>query len=337
MFISRSHRQSARKPVLLAASLLVLTLAACGDKDGNVPDGQVVATIDGNDITIHEVNAELAEVRARESTPRKFLEQVALARVIERKMLAEEARKLELGNTPQFLLSKARAEETLLVQALQNDVQSKIPSTTREAAQKHIDENPQVFGERRLFAIDQIQFLRPENLESLPLARAKTMAEVERTLIDANIEYRRAPQQVDTLTINPKLTTEILRITNSPNPEPFMFIDQPQGAAGPVVFINNVTGSKLQPFVGERAITYAENVLKQQNIQKKLASDLEKWKETYKAKIVYADGYGAPDLSLLTKSAAGAAKPATAPAPTPTPTPAHAAINPEDALSAATN
>lgn len=329
--------------VAIVATALVLSLAACGEKDAKLPEGQVVATIDGKDITIHEINAELAGVRAPEDTPRKFLEQVALARVIERKMLAEEARKLKLANTPQYLLSKARAEETLLVQALQGDIQNKVPRTTREAAQKYIEENPQVFGERRLFAIDQIQFLRPANLEKLPLASAKTMGEVERILIDANIEYRRAPQQVDTLTINPKLTTEITRITNSPNPEPFMFIDQPQGAAGPVVFINNVTGSKLQPFVGERAITYAENILQQQNIQKKLASELEKWKESYKPKIIYAEGYGEPDQSLLTKASAGAAS--AAPSGT-TPTksaaaapaiPAPTAINPEDSLGAITN
>jgi EpsD family peptidyl-prolyl cis-trans isomerase len=315
---------------------VLLSLAACGDKEASVPDGQVVATLDGKDITIHELNAELGQIQAPAALPRKYLEQVALARVIERKMLAEEARKLELNNRPEFPLSRVRAEEGLLVQALQADIQSKVPRTTREAAQKYIEENPQVFGDRRVFAIDQIQFLRPENLASLPLAKAKTMGEVERVLVDANIEYRRAPQQVDTLTINPKLTTEILRITNSANPEPFMFIDQPQGAAGPVVFINNVSSSKSQPFVGERAITYAENLLQQRNVQKRLASELEKWKESYKAKIVYADGYGEPDLSLV---APGAAAPEAAPASAPASpsAPKKTEINPEDAMSAVTN
>lgn len=324
---------STKARMIVIGAVCIVGLAACGDKEAKLPDGQVVATIDGKDVTVHELNAELGLIRAPADTPRKYLEQVALARVIERKMLAEEARKLKLDNRPEFLLSKIRAEEGLLVQSLQADIQSKVPRTTREAAQKYIDENPQVFAERRLFAIDQIQFLRPDNLASLPLANAKTMGEVERILVDANIEYRRAPQQVDTLTINPNLTSEILKITNSANPEPFMFIDQPQGAAGPVVFINNVTASKLQPFVGERAISYAENLLQQQNVQKRLASELEKWKESYKTKIVYADGYGEPDQSLLKggtpPAAAAAAAPAAASAP--------AEIRPEDALSAATN
>ncbi len=319
---------------LLITATLALALSACGDKEGKPPEGQVVATVDGKDVTIHEMNAELGTIRAPAETPRKYLEQLALSRVIERKMLANEARTLKLDARPEYLLSKARADEGLLVQALQADVQGKVPSTTREAAQKYIEQNPLVFSDRRIFTIDQIQFLRPANVEQLPLAGARTMEEVERILIGANIEYRRAPQQIDTLTINPKLTTEILRINNSATPEPFMFVDQPQGAVGPIVFINNVTASKSQPFVGERAITYAEAVLQQQNVQKRLTSELEKWKEAYKSKIVYAEGYSAPDQKLLTKAttpAAATAKPASPTAPT-----SPAKIDPKDAITAAT-
>jgi hypothetical protein len=43
---------------------------------------------------------------------------VALSRVIERKMLAAEARTKKLDQSPQFVLAKTRADENLLVQAL---------------------------------------------------------------------------------------------------------------------------------------------------------------------------------------------------------------------------
>jgi hypothetical protein len=92
---------------------------------------------------------------------------------------------------------------------------------------------------------------------------------------------------------------------------------------GPVVFINNVTATKTQPFIGERAIAYAQAVLQQQDIQKRLASELEKWKEEYKPKIVYAKGYGEPDPKLIEsarqavtgRSSPQAGKPADSPAP----------------------
>ncbi len=295
--------------ILPALCVAALTLAGCGDKS-ELPEGQVVATIDGKDVTIHELNSEMQLVRTGPETSKKLIEQVSLARILERKMLAEEARKAKLEATPQFLLSRARAEDGLLVQALQGKIESEVSVPTREAAQKFVEENPAIFSNRRIFTIDQIQFLRPPTIDKLPLAAAKTMGDVEQVLTGAGIEFRRAPQQVDTLTINPQLTAEITRLSGSANPEPFMFIDQPANASGPVVFINNVTSTKTQPFTGEKAINYAKAVLQQQGIQKRLASELERIKADYKSKIVYAKGYSEPDPKLMAAAGAAPAKPA---------------------------
>jgi EpsD family peptidyl-prolyl cis-trans isomerase len=283
------------RTMMLAPLALLVGLSAC-DQAAKAPEGQVVATVDGKEVTIHEMNAELAQLQNRGNAPRKLLESVALARVIERKMLAEEARKRNLDKNPQFLLIKQRADESLLVQALQADVQAKVQPTTREGAQKFVSENPQIFGDRKIFSLDQIAFLQPANFDQLPLKQAKNMAAVERMLIDANIEYRRAPQQLDSLTLNPKLTDEIVRLTNASNPEPFMYADQPQGAPAPVIYINGVTGTKAQPFAGERAIAFAQQILQRQEVQKRLSTELKKWQEAYKAKTTYGKGYGPPVL-----------------------------------------
>lgn len=297
--------------LLGVASLSLVTLAAC-DKGAKPPEGQVVATVDGEEVTIHELNAEVAGFGARANgAPPKLVEAVALQRVIERKMLAKEASKLKLDKNPQFLLAKQRTDEGLLVQALQNDIQQKVQPATREAAQKFVAENPQLFGDRKIFTLDQIQFLRPANIEQLPLKEAKTMAEVERVLVDANIEYRRAPQQLDSLAINPELTKEIMKIAATANGEPFIFSDQPAGAPAPVLYVNNITDTVTKPFTGERAITYAQNILQRQDIQKRLTSELKRIQDSYKPKIVYGKGYAAPDPAKMAETIAN--KPATPP------------------------
>jgi EpsD family peptidyl-prolyl cis-trans isomerase len=314
--------KSARATILATAAVSLLSLSAC-DKGAKAPEGQVVATVDGKEVTIHELNAELAMIPNRGGdAPRKLVESVALARVVERKMLATEAEKLKLDKSPQFLLAKERTDEGLLVQALQADIQRKVPATTREAAQKFVAENPQVFGDRKIFTLDQIQFLRPANIDQLPLKDAKTMADVERILTDANVEFRRAPQQIDSLTVNPALTNEIVKITSTSNGEPFMFADQPAGAPAPVIYVNNVTATKSLPFTGEKAIAYAQNVLQRQNVQKSLADTLKKYQADYKAKIVYGKGYGppvfpkgAPPTGPVGPAAPAAAAPAPAAAP----------------------
>jgi EpsD family peptidyl-prolyl cis-trans isomerase len=285
---------SVRIAALALAGTGILALSACGNS-GKLPDGQVVATVNGKDVTIHELNTEIGLIPNQgDDSLRKLVESVALARVIERKMLVQEATKRKLDQNPQFLLAKQRVNETLLVQALQGDVQQKVTATPRENAQKFVAQNPQVFADRKIFTLDQIQFLRPANIDELPLKEAKTMGDVEKILVGANIEYRRAPQQLDSLTVNPELTTEIVRLSSMVNPEPFMFADQPEGAPAPIIFINSVTNAKTQPFIGERAITYAQNILQRQEIQKRLGTELKAWTEAYKSKIVYAKGYGPP-------------------------------------------
>ncbi|MEY4850818.1 MAG: hypothetical protein RLZZ331_1822, partial [Pseudomonadota bacterium] len=101
-------------PILLAA-VAALTLTACSN-DAKAPEGQVVATVDGKDVTIHEVNAEIGGMGSQaQSAPRKLVEAVAGSRVLERKMLAAEARTPKLDQSPQFVLAKTRAAEKLLV------------------------------------------------------------------------------------------------------------------------------------------------------------------------------------------------------------------------------
>ena len=138
------------------------------------------------------------------------------------------------------------------------------------------------------------------------------MSDVEKILVDANIEYRRAPQQLDSLTVNPALTAEIVRLSSVANPEPFMFADQPAGAPAPIIYINSVTNSKTQPFTGERAIAYAQNVLQRQEIQKRLGNELKTWQEAYKAKIVYGKGFGPPVFPKAPAAPKAAAAPDTA-------------------------
>ena len=303
----------------LALSVAALALTTACDKN-KTPSGQVVATVNGQDITVHELNSELQQLRAPANAPKKEVSQVALARVVERRMLADVARKRGLDKNPQFLLAQRRLDDGLLVQSLQSDVARQVPATTREAAQKFIEQNPNLFAERKIFQIDQIQFLRPNNIASLGLGPAKTMADVAQVLNNAKIEFRRAPTQLDALATNPALTTEIMRITARNPEEVFMFADQPQGAPAPVMFVNHVTGVRVEPFIGEKAIAFAQQLLQRLEVQKRLQTDLAKFTAEAKANIKYAAGYSAPPVA---KPAAtpGAALPAPS-AGKPTTTPA---------------
>lgn len=298
--------------VLLGMSLLALT-AGCNKNGAKVPTGQVVATVNGTDITVRELNAELAQTQAPPDTSRKTVESVVLARVIERKMLADAARDRKLDQNPNFLLTQRKVDDGLLVQALQASIAQKVAAPTREAAEKFIGAHPELFANRKIYTIDQIQFLRPKNIAQLGLGPAKTMSDVEQVLTGANVEFRRQPATVDALAVNPQLTAEIEKIMARNPDEVFMFADQPQGAPAPVMIVNKVTSTKIVPFSGEKAISFAQQLLQRQQIQQRLAAEEKTIAAAAKPKITYAKGYGPPVDPAA--APAGAAPAATAAAP----------------------
>lgn len=301
----------------IAAGLALVTLLGGCDRGKDKPSGQVVATINGEDITIHELNSELAQARAPADVPRKTVEQVVLARVIERKMLADVARERGLDKNPNFLLAQRRVDEGLLVQALQADIARKVPPATREGAEKYIEAHPDQFKDRKIYTLDQIQFLRPANIAKLGLEPAKTLADVAQVLSAAKVEFRRNTAGIDALTVSPVLVAEINKIlARNPN-EVFMFADQPQGAPAPVMFVNKVTDIKTVPFTGEQAITFAQQVLQRESIQKSLVTGLTSFKAAAAAKIHYAAGYGPPPAAKALPAGAGTPAASTPAAPAP--------------------
>ena len=283
-------------------------LSACSDKN-KAPSGQVVATINGEDITVHELNGELQTLRVPPDAPKKQVEQAALQRVVERRMLADEAKKRGLDKNPQYILAQRRVDEGLLVQALQADVAKAVPRTTREAAQKFMQESPQFFAERKVYSFDQIQFLRQGPAVGLNLTGAKTMGDVVAALTAAKIQFQRSNVPYDGQS-NPTFTTELTKILKAKPDEPILSISQPQGAPAPVVTVLHVIGSRDEPFIGEKAIAAAQQVVQRLEIQKALQVNLKKFTDAAKPSIRYAAGYAPP-------AAPAAAKPATAPAGSP--------------------
>lgn len=283
---------TARGLMLLGATAILL--AACGDKGGpnaDKPTGQVVARLNGEDITALEVNAELQGTQIPPNMPRREAEKQALTNIIERRMLMQAAKNRKLNEKPQFQLLQRRTDEQLHVQALASDVASKVPQPSRQQVDAFIDENPFLFRERKFFVLDQIQFLRPANIATLGFESAKTMSAVEAILTAGNIEFRRQPASLDSLGANPEFIREITKVLEKNPNELFMFANQPQGAPAPVMVVNEVKETRVIPFTGEKARTYASNFLRNQNVQKALLAERETQRKLAKDKVTFQAGW----------------------------------------------
>ena len=300
-----------RTRALLLLATAALALAGCeklGIGSGGEPKGQVVATLDGQEITVLEVNAELAGTPIPPSMSRREAEKLALENIVTRRMLAKAAEERELNKKPEFLLQERRAEEQLRVQALARDIAAKVVTPTRDEAEKFISENPYLFANRTFFILDQIQFLRPDNIEKLGLEGATTMAEVEQILTANNIPFRRQPASLDSLGANPAFVKEVTTVLAKKPDELFMFATRPQGAPAPVVLVNQVKDTNVQPFTGDKAREFAVNFLRNERVQNALKAEVDRQKKSQAERVKFQEGW-APAKPKDAKAAAAKPNP----------------------------
>jgi EpsD family peptidyl-prolyl cis-trans isomerase len=281
-----------------------LLVSGCGDKEGGeLEKGQVVATVNGKDITVHEMNAELQGVQLPPNiTPdqRKQVEQQALQQVVNRRILADIARERGLDKTPMFLLQERKAEEGILVQMLQRQMSSAVKQPPQNEVATFMAQNPDLFAERKIFTVDQIQFQTPRDPNLLrkyqPL---KTMAEVEAMLKQDGIQYRRAPATLDVARANPELVTQVLKM----NREDIFIIP-----AGQVMVANKITDTKVQPLTGNEAQQLATGMLQQRKFNDLIKSDLEPKVKKAEGEVKYQAGFAPPKKPAAAGAAPGATK-----------------------------
>jgi EpsD family peptidyl-prolyl cis-trans isomerase len=292
------------KASLITAALL---LAGCGGSEGEgggggepLAKGQTVATVNGKDVTVHQLNAELMGVNLPEGEQRKQVEQAALQAVIGRQILADIARERGIDKSPSFLMQQRRANENLLVQMLRSDIASRLPPATREDAEAYMRANPDFFAQRKVFQLDQIQFATPADMNKVKnLEPLKTMEQVEQQLIQDRIQYRRGATRLDTIGTNPELIRQMLRL-----PEGEIFVVPQQGS----IVASRITGVQVVPFEGEDAINYAMNLVQNQRMQQATERELKGRLEEARKTIKYQEGFGPPagaQPAAPTKAAAG--------------------------------
>lgn len=300
----------------IALGMIALGLAGChrggSDAEKTISKGQVVATVDGKEITVYEIKAELDGVDIPSNVPRKQVEQAALQQIINRKILADIARERGLDNSPDFLIQQHRAADMTLVRLLQQSVAQKLGPPSRDAAVSYMNANPDQFAQRKIYTLDQIQFVPPNQTYPASLQPLNTLDQVEAKLKADNIQYRRGGAALDALSAPAEMLPKLAAL-----PPGEVFIVPTKD----VLTANVITGTKVDPFSGDRAIAFATNVLQAKRLQQAETSDLKAKVDAARAKVTYQAGYAPPPKPAAAKPAAGAPAPAPAAGPAPAPKP----------------
>jgi peptidyl-prolyl cis-trans isomerase C len=273
---------------LLYGLIAIAMLHGCG----GAPSGQVVAVVNGEEITLQELNAELAELKAAPIGDKKTVRQQILQQIVDRRLMAQIAKEEGMDRDPMYVIRERRMEEELLVQMYGAKSADTVRIPEGPAIEKYMQDNPGMFSQRTSYIVDQISFNMPSDQSVIKKLEAdRSMAEVEATLRELGIDYGKGKNSMDSGTIPTPVLNQILSL---PPGEPFII-----PAQGKIV-VSVITGKQPVAVDTKEAMPMAAQSMRAENLGKMLGKRLQEAKA--KAQITYQDGFAPP-----AKKAAGAA------------------------------
>lgn len=139
----RDGRKRALGAIVACASLTLA--AAC---EAPAPEGQVIANVDGTEITRRELATMLGDSEADASRRDE-----ALDALVARRIFAMEAEKRGLQRTADFHFALRAARETLLMEALRRDIMGELRDPDAAAIEREIASHPWRYTDRFILTL----------------------------------------------------------------------------------------------------------------------------------------------------------------------------------------
>jgi len=249
------------------------------------PEGQVAATVNGEEVTLQELNTEIQASNVPQGMDKKVAQQQALQHIIDRKLLLSAARDKKIDKSPEFQAQKQRTDELLLAQTYAKQQLNAVPVPTDGDIQKFMSEHPNAFATRETLQLDQIRFRpNPSDVKKLSVIQADhNLDAVAAHLTGLGIKFDRVKAGLDTA----QVPTDLIKaINNLPAGEPFVL------PTNGIITVNVVVGHQPIPTDSTQARQSAVGAWRQQQFTKLIGDQLKTMKDG--AKITYQNGFAPP-------------------------------------------
>jgi EpsD family peptidyl-prolyl cis-trans isomerase len=147
--------QSHNARILCAAVMLgmVLSISACGKKDTKA--GQALVRVNGQEITIMQVNDELKRAGVRPDQQEAATKQL-LESLIDRQLVLAEAMRNEVDRTAGVVQAIERAKAQIIAQAYLKSLDSKVAKPTPAEIDDYYQKHPEYFTQRKQYDVQQL-------------------------------------------------------------------------------------------------------------------------------------------------------------------------------------
>jgi EpsD family peptidyl-prolyl cis-trans isomerase len=132
----------------------LLTLAACNP--GPPPAGsQIVATVNKNEISVHQVQAALQRQPQALIQPPEAAAGRMLDVLIEQELAAQAARQKGLESDPNVVQTLALTQREVLARAYQDQIAAQASSPSSAEIDRYYDSHPELFAKRRIYTMQE--------------------------------------------------------------------------------------------------------------------------------------------------------------------------------------
>ncbi|MGC4062989.1 MAG: EpsD family peptidyl-prolyl cis-trans isomerase [Aquabacterium sp.] len=185
----RSIRLMALLPVVVAATLA----AGCGDKSKEAKASQAAARVNGDEITVHQINQMLERQPGLKPEQAEAAGRQALEGLIDQQLAVAKAEEQKLDRDPQIVQLLDATRRNILARAyLEKASAAGAGTPSADEVRKYFDTKPALFSQRKVYALQE--FTVPATPEQSKvtiekLKAAKTPAEFVEVLKASGLKF----------------------------------------------------------------------------------------------------------------------------------------------------
>jgi EpsD family peptidyl-prolyl cis-trans isomerase len=196
---------------LLCAALMLAALPACGNKAAPAKPGQALASVNGQEITVLQLNEELQRAGIGPSEQEAASKQLLQA-LIDRQLLQSAAVGEKLDRDPRVMQAVERARALIVANAY---LQKRVGNTARPTpadVEEYYNKNPQFFANRKQFVMNELVLASADVTPALKAAAdsARSLGEVAAWMDARKVKYGRSQVMRSTSDLTPDMSAHLL-------------------------------------------------------------------------------------------------------------------------------
>lgn len=280
-------RPKSHATLLISCLALSMALSGCSKK----ATGQVAAVVNGDEITLQEVNAELGNAKIPEGAEKEKARSIITQQLIDKRLVEQEAKAAGLDRDPDFLIRQRQLNQALLLEFYAKRAQDTLRVPDQAAITKFIADHPTSFAGRTIYTLDQLRF--PPTTDAAIINNLKEMHSlnaVEQFLTSKGIKFARGTSKVDSAQIPVPMLQQVVAL---PQGEPFV-VPTPQGVIASVI-----VGREAAPLPAAQTQPLAVQMMRAQALEAVIQQRLKDARA--KAKITYQPGFEPAAAATPTK------------------------------------